>query len=399
MSLSPAIEPVDPASDADADRALGALRGLITLLVVVHHAVLAYHPFAPPVPWSMAMPPQWWGAFPVADVDHWGNWAWLVGWNDAFFMSLMFLLSGVYVARSLGRKGPARFVRERAVRLGLPFVAMVVLLAPLAYFATYVQTGGDADPIAFAGAWRELGMWLAGPGWFLWVLLAFDVIAALLWRVRAPLRRVAAIASRPIGLALLVLASLIAYVTMVRKVGDMTWDHVGPCYVQTARGLHYALYFAAGALIGGRGLGAGVLSSRGGLARAWWLLAPLAIAVFYASVRVDIHLMTGGDPIWAWASQAGFALSCAASSFACLALALRFARRSRMTSLRGNAYGIYLVHYPIVAWLQLAFVRVELSGLWKGVAVSAAAIAASWLLTAALRRVPPIGRVIGSSAG
>jgi hypothetical protein len=32
--------------------AIGYLRAFITVLVLAHHAVLAYHPFAPPVPAS-----------------------------------------------------------------------------------------------------------------------------------------------------------------------------------------------------------------------------------------------------------------------------------------------------------------------------------------------------------
>src|SRR5262249_29943873 len=46
--------------------AIGRLRNFVVLLVVAHHAVLAYNPFAPPAPRSLADWPPLWRAFPVA---------------------------------------------------------------------------------------------------------------------------------------------------------------------------------------------------------------------------------------------------------------------------------------------------------------------------------------------
>ena len=46
---------------------LGYLRMFLTLMVVAHHAVLAYHPYAPPPPPSLDGESMLWGAFPVVD--------------------------------------------------------------------------------------------------------------------------------------------------------------------------------------------------------------------------------------------------------------------------------------------------------------------------------------------
>jgi len=77
--------------------AIGYLRAFITVLVVAHHAALAYHPFAPPSPATLVAQPRWWQAFPVVDSQRWSGFGWLVGFNDVFFMSLMFFLSGLFV--------------------------------------------------------------------------------------------------------------------------------------------------------------------------------------------------------------------------------------------------------------------------------------------------------------
>src|SRR5215471_13408487 len=166
----------EPASEYNV--ALGYLRAFIVVLVVAHHAVLAYHPYAPPPPASLVAQPRFWQAFPVVDNHRYTAFALFVGFNDTFFMSLMFFLSGFFVWNSLKRKGAAVFIWDRLRRLGLPFLISVALLAPLAYFPAYLQVASHPSLNAFREQWRSLGIWPAGPAWFLWILLAFDCLAA-----------------------------------------------------------------------------------------------------------------------------------------------------------------------------------------------------------------------------
>lgn len=93
--------------------AIGYLRAFVTVLVVAHHAALSYHPFAPAPIASLIAEPRLWPAFPVVDAQRWSGFSLLVGFNDAFFMSLMFSLSGLFVWKSLERKGSGAFVRVR----------------------------------------------------------------------------------------------------------------------------------------------------------------------------------------------------------------------------------------------------------------------------------------------
>src|SRR6516225_10218225 len=75
--------------------AISYLRAFVTLLVLGHHAALAYHPFGPPAPpSSLLAQPRWWPAFPILDSQRWTGFAAFVGFNDIFFMALMFFLSG-----------------------------------------------------------------------------------------------------------------------------------------------------------------------------------------------------------------------------------------------------------------------------------------------------------------
>lgn len=160
--------------------AISYLRAFITMLVLAHHAVLAYCTFLPPPTTALTAPPRLWGAFPVVDSARWPGFNLLVGFNDTFFMSLMFFLSGLFVWNSLKRKGSGGFFRDRMLRLGLPFLAVAALLAPIAYYPAYLQTGASGLS-GFVHQWLSLGNWPAGPAWFIWVLLTFDCVVAGLY--------------------------------------------------------------------------------------------------------------------------------------------------------------------------------------------------------------------------
>lgn len=401
-----AVTAVEPASlpRVSDQVSVGHLRAFITVLVLAHHAVLAYHPFAPQAPASLVAEPRWWQAFPITDSQRWGGFGLLVGFNDVFFMSLMFFLSGLFVWASLERQGSGAFLRQRALRLGLPFVVAAAVLAPLAYYPAYLQTGASG----FAGFWQQwsaLGNWPAGPAWFIWVLLAFDAAAAglyLLWpRWGHVLGRVTSGARRRPALffGLLAAVSAAAYLPMALAFNPFAWASFGPFFFQTSRLLHYAVYFLAGAAVGAYGLQQGLLAPDGRLARRWPLWLTASLVAFSGIVVIMILVSAAGQAVPRSLEITGdlvFALSCAASSFAALAFFVRFARKGHpiLDSLRRNAYGMYLLHYAFVSWLQYFFLKAPLSGLTKGSLVFLGTVLLSWAATAALRRLPAVARVI-----
>jgi hypothetical protein len=73
--------------------------------------------------------------------------------------------------------------------------------------------------------------------------------------------------------------------------------------------------------------------------------------------------------------------------------ALRPQDRSGGRSLQANAYGMYLTHYVFTAWLSGCCCR-RLGRAGQGLAVFGGAVALSWLMTMALRRMPLLGRIL-----
>ncbi len=384
--------------------ALDHLRAAITVLVVAHHAVLAYHPYAPPLGTFGASDLSW-AAFPVVDPRRWAGIDVFVGFNDTFFMSLMFFLSGLFAWHGLKHKRAAGFLRDRALRLGLPFLASVVAFAPLAYVPAWLQRGGTGGPAGFLQAWSSLGVWPAGPAWFLWVLLAFDVLVALAWRMMPgrveALGRSIAGRTPVVFFAWLATIGAIAFVPLAWIVDPSGWSSCGPFSVQTSRILLYAAFFATGVATGAWGIERGVLAAHGALGRRWALWANVAAVAYFLLVALFITLLVTNAkqqpiPGLETATLAAFAASCAATSFAFLALFLRFARRrgALSASLVRNAYGIYLVHYVGVTWLQFALLGVNWPGAAKGMVVFLGALILSWATVSAVRGVPAVARVL-----
>jgi len=317
----------------------------------------------------------------------------------------MFFLSGLFVWSSLKRKGSGGFIRGRMLRLGLPFVVAAGLLAPIAYYPAYLLTNAPSHSLAgYWEQWRSIGTWPAGPAWFLWVLLAYGCIAAALHKTtpawaQSANAKLAGILRRPfLGFCTLALLSGLAYVPMAQSFGSMDWKSWGPFYFQTSRILLYAVYFAAGIIFGAGNLERTFLSPGSSLSNRWILWPTAAVIAFLGISAVTIAALANPAaqrPLTLLANCL-FPISCAASCFAFLSVFLRFARGSSRLSgaFCAAAYGIYVVHYPIVNWLELALTHVQLPAVLKGVLVITAALGLSWGLVALARLLKPVRKVI-----
>ena len=391
--------------------AIDNLRAVVILLVLAFHAVLAYLASLPQQPFAFDEAPFLWRAFPIIDGQRWFGFDLFCAWLDVFLMSFFFLLSGLFVWPSLSRKGPLAFMQDRLLRLGLPFAAVVMVLMPLALYPTYVQSAANPGVAGYWQQWLALPLWPSGPVWFLWLLLLWDVAALGIYLLLsghrdAVLRLSLHARQRPaIFLGALVLGSALAYIPLALIFGPAEWFQRGPFALQLSRVLHYALYFFAGAAIGACGIERGLLAPDGPLARRWarWLVAAPLLFLAWGGLTA----LTVGYP-WTGAVDAplllqaagglSFVLACFASCFLVLAVAVRFGRiRARvLDSLKVNAFGMYLVHYLFVVWLQFALLGLALPAILKGAIVFGGTLMLSWGASAALRRVPAIGQIIGA---
>ena len=387
--------------------ALSNLRALVILIVLAFHSVLAYLDFLPATAYRFDRPPYEWQAFPIIDGGRFIGFDLFCAWQDVCLMSLMFFLSGLFVWPSLTRKQSWNFLFNRLLRIGLPLVLAVLFLMPTAYYPAYRVTAADPSLAAYWQQWLALPFWPCGPQWFLWQLLALNIVASGLYKLWPEfgdlLGRLASSARQHparffIGLAA---ASALAYVPLALAFSPWEWTHIGPIGFQLSRPLHYAVYFFAGIGIGAYGLERGLLASDGMLARRWaaWLAAAVAgFALWMAPTALLMEYEKAAPIALQVAAGLGFVLACGSGCLFLVGLFVRFAQsRSPMIgSLSDGAYGMYLVHYVFVVWLQYALLGAALFAVLKAAIVFGGTLLMSWATTAAVAAVPAGARLIGA---
>jgi glucan biosynthesis protein C len=152
------------------------LRTWLIVLVVMHHIALVYGPIAP---FYYAEPA------PATDVLFYLFVLVFLLSNQAYFMGLLFLLSGHFTPGSLERKGRKKFVRDRLVRLGIPLLVFFFFLSPLSALGLYAippsLIGGTIPLPTLDNISTFFGI---GPMWFVELLLIFDIGFAIWWVLR-----------------------------------------------------------------------------------------------------------------------------------------------------------------------------------------------------------------------
>jgi len=377
--------------------ALGNLRAVVIVIVLAFHSCLAY---LVNIPQSVAFnqAPYTWEAFPIADAHRWLGFDIFCATQDVSLMALMFFLSGLLAGPSLERKGSRIYLLDRMRRIGLPFLFAVAFLSPIALYPAYAVRTADPDVAGFWQQWLSLPFWPIGPQWFLWQLLVLNGLAAGVFAV-APrvLRRFRTFAdwaaTRPVQYyAVMTGLSLLAYAPLAFVYSPFTWHELGPFALQLCRPLLYIVVFFAGFALGSRGIGHGLLSCDGPLARQWAWWTGVALLSFFAWAGLTSLTM----PDWSTApvaakigSTLAYPPACIAGGLFMVAVFLRFSRmHSRiLDSLSANAYGMYLVHYVFVVWLQYALLPADLGAPLKAFLVFAGTFALSWPASAAINRL------------
>ena len=141
------------------------LRLMIIVFVVMHHLAVTYSGF---------------GSWYYSERTHldalstlW--FALYLSFQQGYFMGLLFLISGYFVAGSYDRKGFGRFAGDRFKRLVIPALITMVVITP---FIGVVELGQKASGFSISG-------FLSGTGvmWFAVALFFFSLVYALIRQI------------------------------------------------------------------------------------------------------------------------------------------------------------------------------------------------------------------------
>ena len=105
---------------------------------------------------------------------------WVMSFSNTFFMCMLFLLSGYFVPRSVHKKGVLRYLQDRLLRLGLPFMGGMLLINNVSVLLGRLS---PASPLATL-PWRDMPLNHVMVLWFRLVLFAFDLLYCAWVRLR-----------------------------------------------------------------------------------------------------------------------------------------------------------------------------------------------------------------------
>jgi glucan biosynthesis protein C len=367
---------------------LDNFRIYLTVLVVLHHAALAYG-----------------GA---------GNWAvrdsgmdeispiflmFFNALNQSYFMSAFFLLAGYFTPRSYEGKGAGSFLVDRLIRLVIPI---------LVYTTAIINLNAFILTVAYRG--RPFGLsdlriaYDPGHLWFLQALLFFAVVYVLFRMLtrRVTLKPGALYGDRfpPDG----VLFACVGILTALTFLEHLVWPVGKAIFLNFQAGyfVHYVFCFYAGVLAY-RGDWLGRLSKA--QARRWGIMS-LAVIPFFFVMMVAGGALEGDEAIARftgglyWQSFA-FSLWQTFLMVGIIVYLLYFFREKvnragpLAKSLAANVYTVYIIHQTVLYVLHVLMLPVGIPTILKFCIVSLIAVPVCFALSSLIRKIPYASRVLG----
>jgi peptidoglycan/LPS O-acetylase OafA/YrhL len=367
---------------AGRDLYIDRLRSIMTALVLLHHTAITYgasggwfyyeqHPSAKPSSLLLTM---------------------FVATNQAYFMGFFFLLAGYFTPASLERKGYARFLGDRFLRLGLPLLAFFFILGP---FTAAMAAAGEGKHFwaTFPYLWNH-AIIINGPLWFTQALLMF-CLGYCAWRavfgapIASAVRRSSPVPSY--------WKWLVAAVIVIRQFVPAGKNVIG---LQLG-------YFAPHIFLFAVGIAAWRYDWLRQLAwkqvRPWvitliaaWPVMPLSILVAMRVFGPGKANFSGGLtwPAVSYAFWDPFVASGLIGGWLLFARA-KLNRPSRFWSwLNRRAYAVYIIHPVVLVGISLLLHRWIAPALMKFVVTGTLTCGAAWLLADPLVRMPGARRIV-----
>jgi glucans biosynthesis protein C len=372
------------------------IRWALIVLVICHHAAVTY--------------------------SHVGSWYYLDGakpalaataffatfetFDQAFFMGFLFLIAGYFVPRAFDTKGPVRFLRDRAARLGIPSLFFMLVIHPLTVYwllRNFYDRSRPPLPSVY-GQFLSSGKFLSatGPMWFAVALLIFCFVYAGMRGMGSKVPKTEkdidkyTVPGHRHVLGLILLMGFCSFlVRLVQPIGTSVLN-MQLCYFS-----QYILLFVVGILAY---RGNWLLRISYGFGIFWFRFAlTIGVAAWFAILATsgalggDTQSLLGG---FHWQSAA----FCFWEAFFCLGVSLgltvlfrdRFNTQGRFSQwMSRNSFTAYLFHTPLLVAVTLALRNVAAPSLVKFVMASVLAVPITFVLSGfLLRKIPGLRRVL-----
>jgi glucan biosynthesis protein C len=322
---------------------------------------------------------------------------------QSFFMGLLFFVAGYFVPGAYDKKGPRRFLKDRAFRLGLPSLLYVFVLQPVTGYYAAGNWAADDPNRSFLreyGHYITRGRFLGGTGplWFCIALLFFCCCYAG-WRLLRKKHAAAGPHPFPRNLAVIAFVALIAIATFLVRIpwpNGTSFYNMQFCYFS-----QYVAFFIAGTLAYRQswlttlptptGRRWGRIGLFGGLAL--WI----ALLAFGGALKGQAATYSGG---WHWQSLGMSVLESMAGvglSLGCLSLFReKFnSQGPRAAFFSANAFAVYVFHPPVLIVITRLMGGLPWEALLKFIIATLLSIIVTYILCAyVIRKLPLLKNIL-----
>lgn len=315
--------------------------------------------------------------------------------NQAFFMGLLFFLSGYFTAPSYDRKGTARFLKDKLVRLGIPLLFYAFVLGPaLEYFLYHRSETAFSDYyVNQILTLKDIGF---GPLWFVEALLIFN-FAYVVWK--AAFRGMVGIQRKPFPSrwVICITALLTGIAAFCLR---LIWPS-GTNFMQMQLGYFasYVVLFILG-IVAYRSAWLEDIPDR--TVRTWSIITVGAIlllpvfVVFGGALSGNLEPFMGG---FYWQALAYSLWEPFAAFGIILFLLTRFHRylnrdRILLQALSESSYTAYIIHPPVIVGVSLLAHGIAAPPMLKFAAVGIIGIIICFTLSYMITRIPGTRRVL-----
>ncbi|MBC8059601.1 MAG: acyltransferase [Clostridiaceae bacterium] len=307
---------------------------------------------------------------------------------QAFTLGLFFLISAYFIPKSLNRKGAKFFIKDKLFRLGLPLFIYELFINPVLVYLNIIRVQGIK--ISYLDYFKEnmlppkiIG---TGPLWFVEALLLFSFIYVLFWKIIKPRSHDVIKSNIPKNISILVFILILSTITFLIRIKlpigwSLKFFHLQfPFYPQ------YVSFFILGIV----SYKLDWLTSIPEKIGKQWMIVGFAsilcfpiLALLGGAVKGEALKFTGG---FYWQNFA----YCCWESFVCMGMTIgllslfkrKYNKQNRITKvLSKNAYGVYLIHAPIIVLIAYACQSILIYPLLKFLIVSLIAVPLCFIIS------------------
>jgi glucan biosynthesis protein C len=374
------------------------LRILLTILVILHHLVSMY-----------GGPGGWYYKEGRLDGISLSLLTLFMVVNQSFFMGSFYLLAGYFAPGSYDRKGGARFLIDRLVRLGIPLVVYVLLFNPFVRYAA--EIGIWALNRNFFKIWGWNGAYwkyaarflrdrrgtVVGPMWFVEALLIFTLVY---WAWRVVARPAPVQAQReskpPTNLTVAVFALVLGLLTFVVRIRWPVGWSLEPLGLQFAHFPQYIGAFVAGIIAYRRNGFRGIPDAVG---RFWQRVAVVLIVLFPVLLTAaggELDPFLGGfgreaAVLALWEQFLGVAMMVSLL----VLFRNRFNRQGSLAkAMAASSYAAFILHGPVLVLLAVNVKRVQQPPQVKIALLAPVAVFLCFSIGYLLRKLPLANRIL-----